>query len=37
MKFILHITIVPIDNRIEVAKHYEIKSSPKLIVQNALV
>jgi hypothetical protein len=36
IKFILQIIIVPIDNRIEVAIHYEIKRSPKLIVQNAL-
>ena len=35
MKFILQNFIVPIDNRIEVAIHYE-KRSPKLIVQNAL-
>jgi hypothetical protein len=35
IKFILQIIIVPIDNRIEVAIHYEIKRSPKLIVQNA--
>ena len=36
MKFILQKFIVPIDNWKEVAKHYEIKRSPKLIVQNAL-
>ena len=36
MKFILQKFIVPIDNWKEVAIHYEIKRSPKLIVQNAL-
>jgi hypothetical protein len=36
IKFILQKIIVPIDNWKEVAILYEIKRSPKLIVQNAL-